>query len=161
MLINGQLIKQTDSARVWYLHGKVINELKKPVDGLNNADFTVFPALACAEQLGDFEVQFIRGAKACGGNRAYLTVSHKGFGPITVPLEDAQLKALYPGVKIQGNSIQLDYITLPPPTGLEAPPGDPSHTASPELLKPGEVAAYAAAAQSAKPANAALGGVPQ
>lgn len=156
MLINGQLVSQS-AVQVWFLRGKVINEKKAAIDALADADFTVYPANAHAEQLGDFHVEFIRHPAEPVDNRIYLKVEHKGFGPVTIPLEVSQLKALYPDATIQGKIINLDHIVLPDPKGLDSP-----HEVPPALqLNPAQLTDYAAAARSAKPANPNAGGLPQ
>ena len=156
MLINGQLVSQS-AVQVWFLRGKVINEKKAAIDALADADFTVYPANAHAEQVGDFHVEFIRHPAEPVDNRIYLKVEHKGFGPVTIPLEVSQLKALYPDATIQGKIINLDHIVLPDPKGLDFP-----HEVPPALqLNPAQLTDYAAAARSAKPANPNAGGLPQ
>jgi hypothetical protein len=157
LLINSQLMKQISHNQIWYVSGRVLDDQKHPVNELNDADFTVFPGAGHAEQLGDFRVEFIRDNSQGGLQHVYLSVNHRGYGQVTIPLDVGELKSLYPDVRVEGQLINLDHITLPQGNGAEAPyskDGPP-----PQALQPAQVPAYNAVAESAKPANS--GGLPQ
>lgn len=156
MLINGELESQT-TAQVWYLRGRVTNEKKDGIDKLKDADFTVFPANAQAEQLGDFRVEFIRHPAEPLDNHTYVRVTHDGFGPVTIPLDLGQLKAQYPDATVHGNFINIDHIVLPE---LKSTPPALEGGATPKLLTPQQLRDYTATA-IAKHANPFFGGVPQ
>jgi hypothetical protein len=155
MLINSQLVSQT-TVQVWYLSGRVVNEKKNTVDKLEDADFTVFPANAHAEQLGDFHVEFIRHTTELADNRSYLSVKHPGFGEVTIPLELERLKKLYPDATIHGKYISIEHIVLPESTDSGLVKGAPA-----TLLTRQQLNDYNTASQSAKPANPNVGGVLQ
>lgn len=158
MIINSQLVHQIEPARVWYLDGTVVDKSRKPVDKLNDADFTVFPALARAEKLGGFRVKFIRDMTA-GALSTFLTVKHDGFGPVTVPLDLDQLKKLYPDAEIKDNTIKIDHIILPRQPNFEV--SSSAKRAQVQPLQQEQLAVYGAAAEAAQPANPTTGGVPK
>lgn len=153
LLINNQLVYQT-TVQVWELHGKVLNQNKDAIDPLNDADFSVFPVNAHAGKLGDFHVEFIRHPTESEDKDMYLTVLHKDFGKVVIPLDETQLKALYPDAKIQGKHISIDHIILP------ASP-DASHVKEGSVvdLTGQQLQDYTAVRQYAKPANPNVGGV--
>jgi hypothetical protein len=158
LIINKTLAQQTaPSAQVWYVHGKVRDEVKNGIDRLEDTDFTLFPALAHAGQLGDFHVAFIRDDSAApGANKSYLQVVHSGFDQATVPLELADLKDQYPNATIENHVINVDiqlHKSLDAPYANDAPPL--------QRLQQEKLSAYTAAARSAKPANPSSSGVPQ
>jgi hypothetical protein len=157
LLINSQLLPQT-SVQVWYLRGKIMDHKKDGLSSLADSDFSVFPANAHAEQLGDFHVEYIRHPMEQADDRTYLIVNHPGFGKVTIPLEVGQLKSVYPDVQIHGTHINIDHIVLPEP-GKTTPYAEGGQT--PQPLSPNELAAYAQAAGSAKHADPMVGGIPQ
>jgi len=159
MLINGQLFRQTSHSQIWYLSGKVTDQSQKPIDQLNDADFTVFPGAGHAFELGDFNVAFIRDDQAPTTDRIYLHVNHKGFGPVTIPLEVSELKSAYPQAKIKDTQISIDQIMLPPASGLDTPYA--TDGPAPQPLPPEQFSAYDAAAQAAKSGGSNQAGAPK
>jgi len=158
MLINSQLVSQTN-VQVWYLRGKVVTANKEVIDELKDADFTVFPANAHAEQLGDFHIEFIRHNAEPVDNRMYLSVNHPGFGPVIIPLDVGQLKQLYPDATVEGRKITIDHIVILPEARRPAP-----YTEAATPLRPltsEQQHNYEATANSAPPAGPDVGGVPR
>jgi hypothetical protein len=155
MLINSKLVSQT-TVQVWDLHGTILNEKKDAIDPLEDADFSVFPANSHAGKLGDFHVEFIRHPTETADRDMYLSVIHKKFGTVTIPLEVSKLRALYPDATFQGNHINIDHIILPEAT-------DPSLAKDKTAIQltDQQLQDYTAAAQSARPANPTVGGIPQ
>lgn len=155
--INSYLDKQINREQVWRIKGTVLDETKNPIDPLNDADFQLTPGAGHADRLGDFHAEFIRDPNQ-PDTQLYLTITHKGFGPVVVPLDAVKLRAVYHDAQVQDKLIEIDHIVLPK---SDAPATPPAQNPQGQQLQPSQLSTYNAAAQSAKPADPAIGGVPQ
>jgi hypothetical protein len=159
MLINAELVNQND-VQVWYLRGRVTNFEKAADDKLVDDDVSVYPANARADQLGDFHAEFIRHPSQPQDYPLYLRVQHKGFDPITIPLQPDQLTGI-PGASVQRNHINIDHIVLPQGhADSKNSQSDVAAGAVARPLKPEQLKLYTTTT-FAKSASPSFGGVPQ
>jgi hypothetical protein len=145
-----------ETVHVQYLKGTLVEKSDgggtRGIEGLRNEDFVVFPSAGQAAKLGDFSVAFIRDDNAApGADKAYVTVRHKGFEDLTLPLEIDALKEKYPGASEVGDTMSVKNIILAR-AGTSAPYSDAKDPTF-QPLQPEQEAAYRKTSKSAKRVN--------
>jgi hypothetical protein len=100
-------------SQVWRLYGSVLDQNNQAIQLLKNEDFKLSPANLRIDPNGNFQLTFSTEPTAVGGGITFptLTVGHKGFDSVTIPLEPTKLKAFEPDGVDTEDQLQQSHIS--------------------------------------------------